>query len=76
MEEAAYFLEEYQRLIDAIIENNLPSNISIKPTAFGLLIDRELAMKNIEQLVQKAADHDMFVRLDMEDHHLKVNDHK
>ena len=68
MEEATYFLEEYQRLIDAIIENNLPSNISIKPTAFGLLIDRELAMKNIEQLVQKAAEHDMFVRLDMEDH--------
>jgi proline dehydrogenase len=68
MQEAAYFLEEYQRLIDAIIENNLPSNISIKPTAFGLLIDRELAMKSIEQLVQKAADHDMFVRLDMEDH--------
>jgi len=70
MVEAEFFIEEYSTLIDSIIENNLDANISIKPTAFGLLIDPDAAMSNIEALVRKAAQHNMFVRLDMEDHRL------
>ena len=68
MAEAQYFYDEYARLISAIIENSLDSNLSIKPTAFGLLIDREKGYQNIRNLVQMAAQNDMFVRLDMEDH--------
>ena len=68
MEEATFFLEEYKRVVSAIIDNNLDSNLSIKPTAFGLLLDREKGMENIEALVRMAHSHDMFVRLDMEDH--------
>ena len=68
MDEAQFFFEEYSNLIDSIVENDLDANISIKPTAFGLLIDPETALLNIENLVKKAADHNMFVRLDMEDH--------
>ncbi len=68
MDEATFFLEEYKRVIRAISENNLDSNLSIKPTAFGLLLDREAGMDNIENLVAMANEHDMFVRLDMEDH--------
>jgi proline dehydrogenase len=68
MAEAEYFYDEYARLISAIIENDLDSNLSIKPTAFGLLIDREKGYQNIRNLVQMAAQNDMFVRLDMEDH--------
>lgn len=68
MAEAQYFYDEYAKLITAIIENNLDSNLSIKPTAFGLLIDREKGYQNIRNLVQMAAQNDMFVRLDMEDH--------
>ena len=68
MEEANFFLEEYKRVVNAIIDNNLDSNLSIKPTAFGLLLDREKGMENIETLVRMANGHDMFVRLDMEDH--------
>ena len=68
MEEATFFLEEYKRVVSAIIDNNLDSNLSIKPTAFGLLLDREKGMENIETLVRMAHSHDMFVRLDMEDH--------
>ena len=41
MEEATFFLEEYKRVVTAIIENDFDSNLSIKPTAFGLLLDRE-----------------------------------
>ena len=68
LEEAQFFLEEYQRVVTAIIDNNLDSNLSIKPTAFGLLLDRERGMENIEAIVKMAHGHDMFVRLDMEDH--------
>tara|TARA_B100001113_G_scaffold124665_2_gene101741 strand:+ start:7352 stop:8308 length:957 start_codon:yes stop_codon:yes gene_type:complete len=68
MEEASFFLEEYKRVVNAIIDNNLDSNLSIKPTAFGLLLDKEKGMENIETLVRMANGHDMFVRLDMEDH--------
>ena len=68
MEEATFFLEEYKRVITAISENNFDANLSIKPTAFGLLLDREIGMDNIETLVSMANEHQMFVRLDMEDH--------
>ena len=68
MEEATFFLEEYKRVITAISENNFDSNLSIKPTAFGLLLERDTGMDNIEALVSMANEHEMFVRLDMEDH--------
>jgi proline dehydrogenase len=68
LEEAQYFIDEYDRVLDAIVENNLDANISIKPTAFGLLIDEEIAYKGIEKLLNKAAESEIFVRLDMEDY--------
>ena len=68
MAEAQYFYDEYARLIEEIIKHKLDSNLSIKPTAFGLLIDAEKGYLNIKNLVEMAAKHDMFVRLDMEDH--------
>jgi proline dehydrogenase len=61
-------MDEYQALLDAIVEHELDANISLKPTAFGLLIDREKALENIEMITRKAAEHEIFVRLDMEDH--------
>ena len=63
LEEANFFYEEYVRVVNAIIENKLDANLSIKPTAFGLLIDRESGFANIKKLVKMAAEHDMFVRL-------------
>lgn len=66
--EANYFLTIYEQVIDAIVSQGLDANISIKPTAFGLLIDEDIALANIKQLLEKASQHDMFVRLDMEDH--------
>lgn len=68
IEEADYFIEEYERLIEMIVKEKLDANLSIKPTAFGLLIDRDKGLANIEKLLRKAAKHEVFVRLDMEDH--------
>ena len=68
MDEANYFLEEYVRVMNSIVEHGIDANLSIKPTAFGLLIDESKGFENIESLVRQASQHDMFVRLDMEDH--------
>jgi len=68
LHEVRFFMDEYQALLDAIVEHELDANISLKPTAFGLLIDREKALENIEMITRKAAEHEIFVRLDMEDH--------
>ncbi|EHR76817.1 proline dehydrogenase family protein [Candidatus Poseidoniales archaeon] len=73
MEEAQFFLDEYVRVLQAIRSTNLDANLSIKPTAFGLLIDKEKGMANIEKLVRMANEHDMFVRLDMEDHRVTTD---
>lgn len=66
--EAQFFIDEYDRVLDAIVENNFDANLSIKPTAFGLLIDEKKTYGNIERLLRNAAEHNIFVRLDMEDH--------
>ena len=68
LDEATYFLEEYRRVMAQILEHGFDANLSIKPTAFGLLIDETVGLDNIRNLVREAAEHDMFVRLDMEDH--------
>jgi len=68
LHEVRFFMDEYHALLDAIVEHELDANISLKPTAFGLLIDREKALENIEMITRKAAEHEIFVRLDMEDH--------
>ena len=68
LEEAQFFLDEYISVIDAIREHNLDANLSIKPTAFGLLINEKEGMENIETLVKIANEYDLFVRLDMEDY--------
>ena len=68
LEESEFFIAEYERVLATIIDNELDANLSIKPTAFGLLIDEEYAYEKMTSLLAKAAEHDIFVRLDMEDH--------
>jgi proline dehydrogenase len=59
--------EEYVRVLDAIVANRLPANVSIKPTAVGLSIDPQLARENCRTICLKAAESGTFVRIDMED---------
>ena len=68
LEEADFFVDEYKRVIMAINKENLNANISIKPTAFGLLLNREKGLENISKICELAAKTNIFVRLDMEDH--------
>jgi len=54
-------------VIEAIGQNKLKANLSIKPTQMGLAIDEEFAYQQILGIVKKAAEYNNFVRIDMED---------
>lgn len=58
---------KYLSIIDHIQENNIQGNYSLKPTMFGLLLDKEICYQNIYEIVKKAASFNNFVRVDMED---------
>jgi len=65
--EAARNKEEYLRLIDRAQAEKIDGNYSLKPTSFGLLLDREACWRNVREVVARAASHGNFVRIDMED---------
>ncbi len=54
-------------VLDAIQNNKLMANLSIKPTQMGLGLDEDFAFKQVSELVEKAKMMDNFVRIDMED---------
>lgn len=57
----------YKNVLEAIHNENLDANISVKPTHMGLKIDKEFCFQNIKELVSEAAKVNNFVRIDMED---------
>jgi proline dehydrogenase len=67
MDEAQAYLEQYLEIIDSANQNKIDGNFSIKPSMFGLLLDREACYQNIRNIVRKAALYNRFVRIDMED---------
>ena len=58
---------EYLELIDITFKNNINGNFSVKPTSFGLLIDKEICYRHLREIVAKAASYNGFIRIDMED---------
>jgi proline dehydrogenase len=57
----------YLNIIDRIQSEHIDGNYSLKPTMFGLLIDKEICYRNIREIVQKAVGYNSFIRVDMED---------
>ena len=60
-------LQDYREALRAIRSMRLDSNVSIKPTQFGLKIDFDLCLQTVRALVEEARGLDNFVRIDMED---------
>lgn len=58
---------QYLDIIERIHNAKIDGNFSLKPTMFGLLIDKDAAYEKIREIVKKAAGYDSFVRVDMED---------
>jgi proline dehydrogenase len=58
--------DEYLDLITTVEQTDVIGNYSLKPTMFGLLLDKETCYSHIRDLVIKAAYHGNFIRIDME----------
>jgi len=59
--------KEYLNLINVTCQAGVDGNFSVKPTSFGMLIDKEVCYQHIREIVAKAASCSNFIRIDMED---------
>lgn len=67
LSEAEQNKKEYLTIIETVQKEKIDGNYSLKPTMFGLLIDKDVCYKYIREIVKKAAEFNNFVRIDMED---------
>ena len=67
LDEAEVNKKEYLELIDKSYKNQIDGNFSLKPTSFGLLIDKDICFNHIREIVAKVAPLNGFIRIDMED---------
>ena len=67
LDEAETNKKEYLSLIDIVYKSGIDGNFSVKPTSFGLLIDKNICHSHILEIIAKAASYNGFVRIDMED---------
>jgi proline dehydrogenase len=57
----------YLDIIERFTSENISGNFSLKPSMFGLLIDRKVCYAHMYDLVGKAVEKNSFIRIDMED---------
>jgi len=67
LDEAEANKQEYLDLIEETQKSGINGNYSLKPTSFGLLLDKEACYRLMREIVAKAASYDNFCRIDMED---------
>ncbi len=67
LDEAKVNRDEYLEIINRFTSEKVIGNFSLKPTMFGLLIDKEVCYGYIREIVALAAEKNSFVRIDMED---------
>ena len=66
VEEADAATREYVRLLEVILASGIERNISLKLTQLGASIDRATCVDNLRRILEPAARHGFFVRIDME----------
>jgi proline dehydrogenase len=67
VDETEAIAQAYLDVLAAIEEDGLRSSVSVKLTALGLTLDRDLCAAHLEAVVRDAAARGTFVRIDMED---------
>ena len=65
-EEAEEVTRHYLHVIDQVKDVQLGAQVSVKPTQLGLDLDKDLCFRNLQRLVDRAAERDNFVWIDME----------
>jgi proline dehydrogenase len=63
---ASAVTDEYVRILDRLVAEDLQANVALKLTHLGLSFDEETAYANVDRLVAHAAAVGSFVRIDME----------
>ncbi|HJR57960.1 MAG TPA: proline dehydrogenase family protein [Vicinamibacterales bacterium] len=66
MPEADAATRAYLAMFETIVAAGIGRNISVKLTQFGLTIDRATCVDNLRRILDAAARHQFFVRIDME----------
>ena len=64
--EARESARSYLEMLDRIQDGKLDANVSAKLTAMGLDISEDLCVSNMQDILERAREHNSFVRLDME----------
>ncbi len=67
IDEAQANKDQYLAIIERFEAEKINGNYSLKPTSFGLLLDKNTCYEYIREIVAKAAEYNNFVRIDMED---------
>ncbi len=67
LNEAEKNKNDYLDLIRKIESSGIDGHYSIKPTMFGLLLDKEACYNHLRDIVKTAAGFGSFIRMDMED---------
>ena len=67
LDEAKENRNQYFDIIQRFTSEKVVGNFSLKPTMFGLLINKEVCFGYIREIVAFAAEKNSFVRIDMED---------
>ncbi len=65
--EAEASAQRYLELLDTIVAQQIDGNVSVKLTALGLSIDPAFGRQTLMRVIDSAARHNIFVRIDMED---------
>jgi proline dehydrogenase len=65
--EADVFKIQYINAVEQLSGRKIKGNFSLKPSMFGLLLDKEACYKNIREIVLTAVKYNNFIRIDMED---------
>jgi len=66
IEEAEEVTQHYLDVLDKVKGAGLRAQVSVKPTQLGLDLDNELCFRNLQRLVDRAAERDNFIWIDME----------
>lgn len=67
LSEATENKKQYIDLIRRFTDEKIDGNFSVKPSMFGLLLDKEACYQNIREIVAVADECQSFIRVDMED---------
>lgn len=67
IEEATENRNQYFEIIKRFTDEKIIGNFSLKPTMFGLLIDKNTCFNYLREIVAFAAERNTFIRIDMED---------